>query len=174
MKHLNEGPLCPVVIIGIAGSDFSIPIVTESDFIKLLAVASYVVFGRNGRMLACLNGILFCRQSESIKAHWMEYIKTFQSFVTAVNIRCNVTERMADMQPCSRRIGKHIQYIIFGFAWVFNGFINLIVFPICLPFSLYFSEIVLHVSLKFNKFNLIFSLLQYSQIKFAKLIILPK
>jgi len=174
MKHLDESPLCPVVIIGIAGSDFSVPIITESDFVELITVTSNIIFCRYRRMLTCLNGVLFCRKSESIKTHRMEYVKAFQPFVTAVDVGCNVTQRMSDMQPCSRRIREHIQNIIFRFVWIFNSFINLMVFPVSLPFSFYFSEIVLHKSLKFNKFNLISLLLQHSQIKFTKLINLPK
>ena len=63
-------------------------------FCPTLAIAVDIVDGSDGRMLSGLDGILFCRQTVSVISHWVEYIEALQSFVTGVNIRSNVSQRM--------------------------------------------------------------------------------
>ncbi len=109
MEQLQKNPLCPFVIIRVGGFNFTVPIKRKPDFIKLLAVTFYVLFGGNGRMLSCLNGILLGRQSEWIIPHRVKHIVTTVAFIPGNNVRSDVAERMTYMQSGSWRIRKHIQ-----------------------------------------------------------------
>jgi len=83
-----------MIIFWVASTDFTVPVERETYFVQLLAVAVDIVDGSDGRMLSGLDGILFCRQTVSVISHWVEYIEALQSFVTGVNIRSNVSQRM--------------------------------------------------------------------------------
>ena len=45
VKYLQEDPLCPLVIAGVAGSYFPIPIVAKANFIELAPKGGDVFFG---------------------------------------------------------------------------------------------------------------------------------
>ena len=83
-----------MIIFRVASTDFTVPVERETYFVQLLAVAVDIVDGSDGRMLSGLDGILFCRQTVSVISHRVEYIEALQSFVTGVNIRSNVSQRM--------------------------------------------------------------------------------
>ena len=83
-----------MIIFWVASTDFTVPVERETYFVQLLAVAVDIVDGSDGGMLSGLDGILFCRQTVSVISHRVEYIEALQSFVTGVNIRSNVSQRM--------------------------------------------------------------------------------
>ena len=61
LEHLDERPLGPLVVFGLAGAELAIPVVAEANLIELLAVAANVYIGGNGRVLSGLDGILLGR-----------------------------------------------------------------------------------------------------------------
>ena len=152
IKHLNKCPLSPFVVIGLTGSNLAIPVVTESNFVQLLAIASYVFLGGDGRMLPSLDGILLSRKSVRVITHGVKYIKSFQTFETTVNIRGNIAKWMPYVKTCSRWVGEHVQHIKFWFRGVYLCFVSFVLLPIGLPFLFYCSEIVFHNDLKTSKF----------------------
>ena len=98
-EHLEECPLRPLVIVGIRGAEFPLPVIREANTVKLAAVAGDILEGRLLRMLAGLDGILLGGKAKSIIAHRMQDIKTFKSLITGEYIAGYVTERMTDMEP---------------------------------------------------------------------------
>ena len=114
VEHLEERPLGPLVVLGIAGADLARPVVGEADAVHLLAVACDVLLGGHGRMLSGLDGILLGGKAEGVVPHRVQHVETLQALVAAVNITCNVSQRMSHVKPRSRGIGEHIQYIILG------------------------------------------------------------
>ena len=97
VEHLDECPLRPFIIFGIASTDLAVPVVTETYFVHLFPITGDVFLCRYFRMLSGLDSILFCRQSVGIVAHRMQDIETLQAFVTGINIRSDITEWMAYM-----------------------------------------------------------------------------
>ena len=144
VEHLYEGPLGPLVILGIAGANLAAPVVAETNLVQLLTIAIYILLGRNGRMLSGLYRILFGRKSISIVTHGVEHVETFQPFVTGIDVRSNISQRVTYVQTCTRRIGEHVQYVVFGFLLVFGNLVDVMLFPVLLPLFLYFFEIVFH------------------------------
>ena len=97
VEHLDECPLRPFIIFGIASTDLAVPVVTETYFVHLFPITGDVFLCRHFRMLSGLDSILFCRQSVGIVAHRMQNIETLQAFVTGINIRSDITEWVAYM-----------------------------------------------------------------------------
>ncbi|MPM52806.1 hypothetical protein SDC9_99569 [bioreactor metagenome] len=97
VEHTNKSPLRPLVIFRVTGAYFAVPIERESYFIKLFSVSVDVVDGCDSRMLTGLYGVLFGGQTVSIVSHGIENVEALQSFVTSVNIRSNVPQRVSHM-----------------------------------------------------------------------------
>ena len=136
--------LRPFVIIRLASANFPRPVEAKSDFIQLFAITLDILFGSNCRMLSGLNGVLFGRQAVGVISHGMQYVESFQAFVSGINVGSDVTQRMSDMQAGSRRIGKHVQHIKFRFIRLFFYLVSFVFFPVFQPFFLDFAKIVLH------------------------------
>ncbi len=80
----------------------------------------------------------------------MQYIKALMAFKTGIDIGGDIPQRVAHMQPSSRWIGKHIQYIIFGQFAIGGGLIGLVLSPIGLPTFFNVQESVLHLAAFFK------------------------
>ena len=63
-------------------------------------------------MNAHLDGIVFRRKAEGIPSHRMHDIMALQQFITAPDIRDDITSPMAYMEAVPRRIREHIQAVI--------------------------------------------------------------
>ena len=95
VEHFLEGPLRPVIIFRVASTDFTVPVERETYFVELLAVAVDIVDGSDGRMLSGLDSILLGGQAVSVVSHRIEYIEALQSFVTGVNVRSDISQRVS-------------------------------------------------------------------------------
>ena len=101
VEHPDECPLRPFIIFRITSTDFAAPVIAETYFVHLFPITGDVFLCRYFRMLSGLDGILFCRQPISIVAHRVQDVKSLQTFIAGINIRSNITERVAYMQSCS-------------------------------------------------------------------------
>ncbi len=90
-KQLQEYPLRPFVVSSITGTNFAIPVETKTNIIQLFFESIYISFSGNGRMLPCFQCVLLGRKAKTVKTHWVQYVKTFQSLITAINIRSNIS-----------------------------------------------------------------------------------
>ena len=89
-EHLLEGPLCPVVIAGVACAHLAVPVEAESDLVELLAVVVDVCLGGDGRVLAGLDGILLGGQSVSVVSHGVEHVEATLALVACVYVAGNI------------------------------------------------------------------------------------
>ena len=147
VKQLQKNPLRPFVIAGVAGAHLPIPVITKTYLIQLCFKGCNVFLCSIRRMLSCLYSILLCGQTKTIKAHRVQYIKPLQPFVTTVNITGDITQRMAHMQTCTTWVREHIQHITFRFSRVVANLVEVIFFPVLLPFFFYplrASKLVFH------------------------------
>ena len=144
VEHLYESPLRPFIIFGVACAYLAVPVETESYLVELFPIAVDILFGGDGGVLSRLYGVLFGGQPVSVVTHRVQHVETFEAFEAGVDIRSDISEGVSYVQSGTRRIGKHIQHIEFGFLTVFRNPIGVVIFPILLPFLLDFSEIVVH------------------------------
>gem|GEM_PF-2497087 len=144
VEHLEEGPLRPLVISGIAGTDFARPVVGEADAVHLLAIARDVLLGGLRRVLPGLDGILLGGKAEGVIAHRVQHVEAFQAFVSAVDVACNIAERMSDMKSGPGGIREHVEHVIFGFRGVCLYTERVVFSPVGLPLLLNLYEIVIH------------------------------
>ena len=143
--HLLEGPLCPLVVLGITGADFAVPVKAEPDFIQLPAIACNILVGRLLRMLAGLDGILLGRQTIGIVTHRVEDIEAFQTLVARIDVAGDVSKGMTHMQTGSRRIGEHVEDVELGLVCLFGHLVGTFLCPRLLPAGFDVSEVVIHI-----------------------------
>ena len=144
LEHFQEGPLCPLVIGGITGAHLTVPVITETYFVQLLAITCNILIGSYLGMLSCLDGILLSGKAISVISHGMQHVKSFQALVTRIDVTGYVAKGMSHVQACSRRIRKHIEHIELGTAIVNFTFVGVMFTPILLPLFLYLIKIIVH------------------------------
>ena len=136
LEHLDKNPLCPFVKCRIRRVDLHIPVTDRADLVDLPADIGNICRRGNGRMLACLNRIVFSRQTESVPAHRMDHIMTaVHHLVPGPDIRNDIASPMSYMKACAGRIRKHVKTIILRLLSVVD------VDGMLLPF---FSPLVFH------------------------------
>ena len=144
VEHFQESPLRPLVVPRIAGAHFAIPVERKADLVELLAVTGDVVIGGDGRMLSRLDGILLGRQPEGVVTHRMQHVEAALALVTGEDVRGDVSQRMADVQAGARRIGKHVEHVVFRSRSVDLDAVGSALLPALLPFRFQFFEVVFH------------------------------
>ena len=142
VEHFLESPLRPVVILRVASADFAAPVEGEAYLVQLFAVAVDIVDGCNCRVLY---GILLGGQSVSVIAHGIQHVEALEAFISGVDVRSDVAQRMSHVQPRPAGIGEHVEDIIFLFAFIFLHAVGLVVHPSFLPFLFNFPEIIFHI-----------------------------
>ncbi len=144
-KHLYERPLCPAVKFRIAGAYTAVPVVAETDFVELLAIACNIFLSGNLGVLTGLDGILFGGKSVGVESHRMQHIESLQAFVARIDVGGYVAQRVSYMQSGSRGVGKHVENIVFRSGLVNFCGVHIVFFPVVLPALLYIFMIVFHI-----------------------------
>ena len=144
LEHLQEGPLCPLVIFGVTGAHLAVPVIAETNLVQLLTVACDVLVGGDFRVLARLDGILLGGQAVGIIAHGMQHVETALALVARIDVAGDVAQRMSHVQTRSRRIREHIQHIELGTVIVDVALVGVMLTPVLLPLFLYLFKIVIH------------------------------
>src|SRR5690606_36506327 len=108
MKEFGENPLGPFIIVRVRSLDGSIPIVVKTDIIELFFIAGNVFFCSYRRVLTCFDSILFCWQSNRIKALRVQHMMPLHLLVTCVYICSNISQRVSYMQAGTTRVRKHV------------------------------------------------------------------
>ena len=161
LEHLQEGPLCPLVVLRVTGAHLAVPIVAETYFVQLIAVARDVIISSDFRMLARLDSILLSGQTIGVIAHGMQHVKAFQAFVARIYVAGNIAQGVSHVQSCSRRIGEHVEHVEFRAVMVYFAFVGVIVTPVLLPLFLYLFIVIVHY------FSCLFLIVSYNNFLMA-------
>ena len=106
VEELQEQPLGPAVVIGMAGRQLPAPVDRQAQLAELLAHRGDVLVGPGPWINAPLNRRVFGRQAEGIPAHRMQDPLAPQPLHPGDHIGDHVIAHMAHVQV-PRRIGKH-------------------------------------------------------------------
>ena len=101
LKQFQEDPLCPFVVFRICGVYFSVPVKGISQRMKLFFESLYVICSYDLRMDLILDGIVLCRKTKSIPAHWIENIVALHSSFSRHNIKSCIRSRMTYVKSLS-------------------------------------------------------------------------
>ena len=110
---LQEYPLRPAKVTGVGSVHLTAPVITEAKRLNLSFEISRIRLGSDPRVLACLDGVLFRRQSKSVPTDRVQHIKAAHALVAGQDVGGGVTLRMPDVQPSPGGVRKHVEYVIF-------------------------------------------------------------
>ena len=133
LEHLEEDPLGPLVVVGVGGVHFPVPIEGEAEAFQLLLKVGDVFPGDLGRMDVVLDREVFGRQAEGVPAHREEDVVALQPPLAGNNVHRGVGAGMADVEALSGGIGELDQRVEFGLGVVDLRMEGLMVVPILLP-----------------------------------------
>ncbi len=142
--HFEERPLRPLVVGRVAGAHLAVPVERKTDFVELLAVAGDVALGRDGGVLPGLDGVLLGGQAECVVTHGVQHVESLEPLVARIDVRGDVAQRMADVEPGPRGVGEHVEDVALGTRGVGGDAVGAALFPALLPFGFDLSEIVFH------------------------------
>ncbi len=136
VEHVEEERLFVAVIFGVAGRELAGPVDGEADGLELLAHRRDVVVGPALRMDVLLHRRVFGRHAEGVPAHRVKHVETARLPVARDHVAHGVIADMTHVDA-PRRIGEHLQNIIFGPAVsAVAGQEVAALFPELLPFRL--------------------------------------
>ena len=141
-KKLDKHPLRPFVIFRITGGYAAVPVKAEADRFQLPGKVFDVGLGRNRRMHAGLDRIVFGRQPEGVKAHRIKHVKALHPFFARHHVKRGIGTRMPHVQPGAGRIGKFDQNVKLLPVAVDLHLIGLFLVPYFLPFAFDRAEII--------------------------------
>ncbi len=139
LEHLQEDPLVPLVVLGQAGVDLPRPVVAEPEPLELALHVRDVVEGPLLGVDPVLDGRVFGGHPEGVPADRMEDVKTPHQPETGEDIADGIVPDMTHVDP-ARRIGIHLQAVIFRAAGVLGGLEHRLLVPGSLPLGLDLAE----------------------------------
>ena len=140
-EEIEEQLLLVLVIGGIAGRDLARPVERETHRLQLRTHGCDIGVGPFRRTGIVLHGGVFRRQSKRVPAHRMENVEPARAPIARDNIAHGVVAHMAHVDA-PRRIGEHLEHVIFRARIVVIGLEDLRVRPGLAPFGLGFAHVV--------------------------------
>ncbi len=130
--HLEKEPLLPSVVLRPAGGDLPVPVVGKAHASKLGPHVVDVFVGPPGRVRVVGDGRVFGGHAEGVPAHRVEHVKPPEPLVAGHHISDGVVSHVAHVD-LARRIGKHLQQVVFFPARVFFDLEQVLLLPDGLP-----------------------------------------
>ncbi len=140
-EEIEEQLLLVLVIGRIAGRDLARPVERQSHRLQLRPHGGDIGVGPFRRTGVVLHGGVLGRQSERVPAHRVEDIEAARTPIARHHVAHGVVAHMAHMDA-PRRIGEHLEHIIFRARIVVFGLEDLRVRPGFAPFGLGFAHVV--------------------------------
>ena len=140
-EEIEEQLLLVPVIARIASRDLARPVERQPHRLQLRPHGRDIGVGPFGRTGVVLHGGVFRRQSERVPAHGMEDVEPARAPIARDNVAHGVVAHMAHVDA-PRRIGEHLEHVIFRARIVVFGLEDLRVRPGLPPLGLGFAHIV--------------------------------
>ena len=131
-QHIYEQGLLLAVIFRIACGKLAAPVNRKAQGFHLRAHVGDVVIGPGFGVAADGHGRVFGRHAKGIPTHRMQNVMPCRHFVAGDHVPHRVVAHMAHMDA-TRRIGEHLEHIVFGLVAAAACAKNLCIVPCRLP-----------------------------------------
>ena len=148
LVHLQEYPLRPLVVLGVGGVDYAVPVEAVAEHLQLLRKALYVALRDVVRMHVVGYGVVLGGQAEGVEAYREEDVLALHAALARHDVHRGVRPGMTDMQSLSggiRELDQGEELLLGPVAG--HGLVGLVLKPVILPFLFYTREIVAHFNL---------------------------
>jgi hypothetical protein len=141
LQEVEEHALLVLVILRVAGRDLAAPVEGEPHRLELRLHGLDVLLGPGERADLALDGGVLGRQPECVPAHGMQHVEAPRPLVARHHVAHRVIAHMAHMDA-PRRIGEHLQDVVFRPRILVAGREDLPLVPEFLPTRLRFAGVV--------------------------------
>ena len=141
LQEIQEHGLLVLVIAGIAGRDLARPVQGKAHAFQLPAHGRDIGVGPGSRVTLVQPRRVFGGHAEGVPAHGMQHIETLGPAIARDDIAHGVVAHMAHVDA-ARRIGKHLQHIIFGARIIVPALERLTALPKLLPLGFGLTGVV--------------------------------
>ena len=107
LKHLEEDPLAPLVVLRVTCVKHAVFVISKAHAEHGLYSLVNIFMSPHRRLSIVLNSSVFCRKTKSVKAHWMQNIKTAHTGLTSHSITNGVVTSVTHVK-IARRIREHL------------------------------------------------------------------
>ena len=146
LEHLEEDPLCPLVIAFLCGIDHARPVKGEADALELTGKLLDVFIGHLTRMYAGFDRGVFSRQTVSIEADREEDIIALQSALSADDLKAGISLDVTDVHTVAGGIREFNERIELFLIRAVHSAEGLVLIPVILPLFFDFGKTVfLHI-----------------------------
>ena len=132
LQHLEEEPLVPAVIFGLAGGDFAVPVVAEGEAAVGLLHGRDVLQRPLARRPLVGDGGVFRGQAERVPAHGVQHVEAAHPLVAGQRVADRVVADVADVQRAAG-VGQHLQHVELRLGGVLLGLVEVGVLPALVP-----------------------------------------
>ncbi len=146
LVEVEEPPLCPAVVVGVAGGDLARPVVAKAETFNLTGEVGDVCVGGLVGVDACLDRVVLRGQTEGIPAHGVEDLLAVHARLATDDVGRGVALGVSDVETCTTGIRKHIQHVVFFFFGILLCFKEFFLSPVFLPLGFDLLVLVLHKS----------------------------
>src|SRR5258708_1435547 len=120
LEHAQKKPLIPSIVLGIAGGDFTAPVVAETETAQHALKFVNVVASPGERMRVVLDGGVFGGQAESVPAHGVQDVETAHALYAGHYVADGVIAHVAHVHGAGG-IRQHLEGVIFRFSGIYFG-----------------------------------------------------
>ncbi len=142
LKHLQEDPLGPLIVVLICRVYYTGPVERETDLFQLAGETVNVHVRDLARMHAGLNGIVLGGKTKRVKSDGEQDIVALHASFPAYDLKAGVGLDMSDVHAGARGIGELNEAVELGFVTVILRVEDTGLLPFLLPFRLDVSKIV--------------------------------
>ncbi len=140
-EEIEEQLLLVLVIARVAGRDLARPVEREAHRLQLGTHGRDIGVGPFGRAGVVLHGGVFRRQPERVPAHGMKDVEPPRAAIPRHHVAHGVIAHMPHVDA-PRRIGEHLEHVIFRARVVVVSLEDFRVRPGLAPFGLGFAHVI--------------------------------
>ena len=135
LPHLEEHPLAPLVVLGVAGVEHAVVVIGEAHALHGLDGLGDVLVGPLARLSVVLDGGVLGGKAEGVEAHRVKDVEAAHARLARHGVADGVVARVAHVEV-ARRVREHLHHEFLGLGGVLVGLVELRVCPRLLPFGL--------------------------------------
>ncbi len=135
LQELEEHPLVPAVVLGVAGDDLATPVDGGAERSELLAPMGHVLVGPRSRMDPSVDRRVLGVDAERVEAHREQHVVTLHPDVARLAVRRGHRVPVADVH-IPRRVREHRHEVVVRLVAVIGGRVEARRCPVRLPLRL--------------------------------------
>ena len=141
LPHLEEDPLAPAVVLGVARHHGAVPVVAEAHALERRLLRVDVLVGPLRRMAVVLDGRVLRRQAERIPAHGVQHVEAAHLGVARDDVADGVVAHVPHVDV-ARGVREHLEHVALRLGGVLGHFVQVGVGPRLLPAGLDLMRVV--------------------------------